>query len=535
MIETASAEAPKRRGRPPKPRVEPISEPETPLQDAPENDADATIDDQSREGIPPYPMMPRFSTIQRVLSVWNGLTDRQREFGNLYLYREFPKMLLVLQRGRLVNENCDKFAGLDGPITLDLIRQKRRMGRYYIRIVQRVEKPYGQLSQSEPFTIDGNLENIEDMPILDLEKLDRAHPDNESYLRILKLRGIIKVDGDEKEGTDEMVASEVLGNITNKAIDMLGQPQQQPAPQVQSTNDGVGKELVGLLREQIQQNRPPEQQGTVGDHVKSLVDLAKSMTPPPMDLGPYVELQRENNKLVQDMMKKDVERAEAAASRAMQEAEAYKAAMPKPKSLREELREMRELQAEYKVAISGKDADEDEKPERPTAAGFWGGLVGALPMLLDKGLEIMKQANVMMYNAKLNGTGGPPLNPVTGQPGTEPLAPGGDDDDNQEQQLPPEEQARMNHMQNVANQLTAVAQPMVEHLLRNATGADFAKFVITNYGLVGINLIRSLPKETIAAMIQQYPPVWDRITQGQKVPQFQKFLDEFFGYTPVSV
>lgn len=527
----------KPRGRPKKQPETPIlhretvPEPEIPEPDEPEPSTEAAE-------APPFPPIQPVTSFEVLSNYWNNiLTAAQRQQGTVYVYRLFPKMKLVPGRGRmLVNANCEKFNEEDGPVTRDLIRTRRRMGTYLLRLNQRIVKPSCEICKCE-VKIDGDITDANDMPILDVENLDVDDPGNKDYVRLLRSRGILKAV--EGEG-DDMAASEVLGNLAGRAIDVLSERnnQQQPAPvQVQSTNDGVGKELVGLLREQIQQNRPPEQQGTVGDHVKSLVDLAKSMTPPPMDLGPYVELQRDNNKLVQEMMRKDVERAEAAAARAMQEAEAYKAAMPKPKSLREELREMRELQQEYKVAISGKDPDdEDAKPEPATTAGFWGGFIGALPMLLDKGLEIMKQTNIMIFNAKLNGTGGPPLNPVTGQPGTGPVAPA--DDDEEQQTLSTEEQARINHMQNmqnVANQLTAVAQPMVEHLLRNATGADFAKFVIAQHGAMGINLIRSVPKETIAAMIQQYPPVWNQITQAQKVPQFQKFLDEFMGYSPVAV
>lgn len=531
-------DAPAKRGRPKK--VKNITE--TPPEQGAETPAFAeqTSEEQPETSteVPPWPPIPQKVSADRLFEYWNSLTPDQRKYGTVYLYRLHPKMQLQPWRGQMVNENCEKFNDEDGPLSRDVIHTKRRIGIYLIRLTQRLIKPHGQIAQAE-LEIRGEW-TADNMPILDIDKLDLSHPSNAEYIRILKVRGILKPEEKEPsgEGAEEMAATSVLGEIASKAFDKMGQ-QQGPQQQQSDVSGGVGTELVGLLREQINVNRPPAQQGTVKDQLEGLVTLAKTMTPAPApaaDMGPYIELQRENNSLVRELMRKDVERAEAEANRAKEEAAQYRAALPQPKTVDEQWDELERAAKRFDRMTGKKEKPEEDEEEKPsTAAGFWGGLLGALPQIMKSGVELLREGNVMLYNYKLNGVGAVPLNPATGQPGTEPLSPDSvDTDEPDDANLSSEDRARMEHMQTVANQLTALASPMLSHIARNKTGVDFAKFVIENYGPPAFALLQNTGKETIFAMIQNYPPVWNQIGP-QRLPQFQKFLDEFIGYKAVAV
>jgi len=529
MIETAIAEAPPKRGRPKKLKniTETVAEQpaETPTF------AEQSSDEPAENGaeIPEWPPIAPKVSADRLFEYWNALTPVQRKFGTVYLYRLHPKMQLQPWRGQMVNENCEKFNDEDGPLSREVVFTKRRIGIYLLRLSKL--KSHGQVTQAE-LEIRGEW-TADNMPILDIDKLDLSHPSNAEYIRILKVRGILKPEDKEPsgEGAEEMAATSVLGEIASKAFDKMGQQQNPQQPQ-SDIGGGVGTELVGLLREQITMNRPPAQQGTVKDQLEGLVTLAKTMTPPAAaapDMGPYIELQRQNNELVRELMRKDVERAEHEAQKAREEAAQYKAALPQPKTVDEQFDELERAAKRFERMTGKKKVEDepDEEKENPgTAAGFFGSLLGYVPAIRD----LLHEVNIGLYNFRLNGSTAPPLNPATGQPGTEPLAPTEADDD--EPPLSPADQAKMEHMQNVVNQLSALAQPMLAHLIRNKPGNEFARFVVENYGPQAFELVRGVEggKETILAMIQQYPPVWNQIGPA-RLPQFTKFLDEFMRFS----
>ena len=525
------------------------TEHENATSETPKNGAESTIGVQSSQEtpetaeIPEYPRTPRKLSFDQFCEYWNNtLTTEQRERGVVYCYRHWPILEPVETTTAAGNPDfsnpcADKFSHLDPPLNIDLVLKRCGLGTYSFRLNQNVKRPYGTLTNAR---LDTDRDNWnEHMPIIPPDrKVDFSDPANERYKTILVSKGMLKSTDTQQGAEEEMAATSVLGEIASKAFDQKfqQQPAQQPAADI---GGGVGTELVGLLREQITMNRPPSQQGTVKDQLEGLVTLAKTMTPPAAaapDMGPYIELQRQNNELVRELMRKDVERAEAEAQKAREEAAQYKAALPQPKTVDEQFDELERAAKRFERMTGAKKKEEsDEERDNPqTAAGFWGGLFGALPTILKEGVTLLREVNIGLYNYKLNGGGGPPLNPATGQPGTEPLSPTEDAED--DGPLSPEDQAKMERMQNVVNQLSSLAQPMLAHLMRNKPGSEFAKFVIENYGSQAFETVRGVEggSATILAMIQQYPPVWNQIGPA-KLPQFTQFLNEFMMYSGAPV
>lgn len=500
---------------------------------APET-AEATDRAGTSEGIPPFPEVGQNVGLDTALEYWNRtLTAQQRQCGTLYLYRDDPILLRTLKRGRLVNENIRKYEHEHGEVTRETIRNEYRAGRYILRLTQRVVEPHGQLFEAR-FKIEGDYANLDEAPILDLNRLDWDHPDNKHYVRLLKLRGVNPPGSKTAEETEDMAASEVLGEIAGKALDVLAdRPAQQAAAAATAAagneGGGVGRELVGLLREQITQNKPPAQQGSMTDHVKSLVDIAEAMRPEPVDLGPIMELQRQNTALIERMMQKDIERAEKEAQTARAELTALKEALPKAKTIDQMFDELESAAQRYK-RIRGDDEERAVAVAPEPAGGIWGSLLLNLPAILEKGALIAGYLANMTFNYAVAKTAGPgasatssPVNPQTGAAGKEPAEP----------ELSPEQQEQAARMQAVIQALVPLAQPMLTHLRNGRSGTDFAKWVHENFGPQTIAIVQQVDggRNTILSMLQNYPPVWSVVGgNAQTLEKFTLFLDQFLTY-----
>ncbi len=535
MIDVATAEAPaKRRGRPPKAKPEqPAIEPNT------GSDEELAPDPLTDREILPFPPIDQNISPSKLFDYWNNtLTTEQRRYGNVYVYRQHPRMQLEMQRGRLVNPYCEKFSEEDGPLSAEVIFKRRRVGIYLLRLNQKIVKPHGTIAFAELELRGKGDWNEEEMPILEIEKVDVEYPSNKDYVRVLRSRGILKA-GEEEE---DMAGNEVLGEVIKDLSQGLRDNAKANATPTQSNDTAsaaVGVRALEILERKMEREAPAGQQGTLVDTLNSLGGFIKATAPATPDFAPFLASIEKTNQMVLDLKQEEVKRAKIEADRARDEAASLRAAIPVVKTIDEQWDEL-ERSAKRFQRMTGKqekpesDDEPEDKSNPNTAAGFFGMLAGALPAIRG----ILHEVNIGLYNYKLNGSGGPPLNPATSQPGTEPLAPSqaAEPDDDNEPPLSPADQAKMEHMQNVVNQLSALAQPMLSHLMRNKTGGEFAKFTIDNYGPQAFELVRGVEggRDTILAMIQQYPPVWNQIGPA-RLPQFTKFLDEFMMYSGVPV
>ncbi len=342
-----------------------------------------------------------------------------------------------------------------------------------------------------------------------------------------------------------MGATQTLGNIAEKLItrEFSQQPQQSNGGPV-LVDSGVGKELVGLLRDQIQQNRPPESQGTVADYAKSLVEIARTMTPAPVDMTAFINSQDRYTALVERMMLKDVERAEAEARKAREEADSFKQALPKPLSVDEQFDQLERAAKRYeRITGKGKKDEEGEEQENPgTVAGLFGTLLGNLPLIervLAHGVNIVSVLKT-----------GKPLTPIPAHPNppTNGNAPGQpiveEDEHVPENQMSPEAQAQMQAISEAMNSLTG---PLLMFFGAGRPGTELAKLICDLKGVDKFKEIQNLQfdavdestgqhkhfqgKQAIGAVIEGFPPIWDSVKN--ELPRFNTFLDEFLSYKPI--
>jgi hypothetical protein len=549
LSEITTLELPKKkRGTPRKPEkstVEPAEVGAEPGAEPPEPELDE-LEPAAPTGAPgellhaePYPPIRKKVSPGVGFDYWNNrLTKAQRQNGGLSVYRLWPKLQLQMWNGRLVNRAIDKFSEEDGVLSAESVFKRKRIGIYLIRINQTVVVPNGTVTMFEVECRGSGDWPEGEMPDLDLDKLDLSHPSNEDYIRVLRSRGILKADKKDAEGDEEMAASEILGGIAKDAMDRLADRPPAQQNQQASAGDiaGVVTPIIGLLKEQINQNKPPAQQGTVLEMVTALSNLAKANAPAAQNMEPFLELQRQNNELVRQMMEKEVERAKADAVKAREEADAYKQAIPKQKSIDEQFDELERAAKRYQ-RITGKKDEETEEGEDAAAgspaggAGGWlGAAMGALPLIE----RIMAHGANMIYNWKLNGSGAPPLNPGTQQTDRQPAAPDTAPPVNSAaEQQQNEEEAQREIMQNVVNVLTQLEQPMMKFFLEGKTGSEFAEFTIKNYGIQTFATVGQLPKAALLNMLSQYPPVWSIV--GPRIQDYTKFLDEFLNFKAGSV
>ena len=559
--ETPVSDTKKKRGRPklvPKneildretPPEQPISVPEV------EPEPQTPFDGDEFEPFPPIQPKSSFRTLS---TFWNErLTPAQRRQGTVYMYRLWPKMKLVPGRGRMVNENCEKFNAEDGPLTLEAIRKRRRMGIYLLRLNQRIVKPSCEISNCE-VEVQGDLGNVDDMPILDIENLDIQHPSNEEYVRILRSRGIIKAsDEPAGEGAEEMAATETLGQIASTLIqDRMKQNTEQAQPVQADPVAGVmGGKLVDLLEKQINQSRPVEQQGTVLDMVESLVKIGTVMKPDKPDFAPFLASIDRTNQMVLDLKEKEVQRAQAEAERARTEALQFRSAIPQPLTFEEEMDRMDRWEKRFRrrngeVEKTGEESEEKEKAAAASATGFLG-ILGSLPLLLEKGSQIFQTYTVYRYNEKL-GVGQLPINPMTGQADGQPAQPPVTVPQGPQSQ-PQESNEMQSAMQDILNKVETLRPFLLTAIRNQKPGGQLAKQLIEMAGeeafedlkVISITINgpngpqQAIGKDAVWALCTNIPAIWDaEIAPGVKVNQQQhrlaQFLNEFFAYSPVAV
>ena len=562
MIETATLEAPKPRGKRkklPEGVPAPSAAPQENLPETPFDETKSAISETKDVEIAPWPDFGVWKaggpkSEQKIpftgsSNYWNKtLNPAQRVYGTWYTYRLWPVMKKQLQGNKYINPNCAKFSAEDGPISSDLIYSQLRTGIYLLRLLQRQTPPVGQVCMSEVEILGSGDFNEDEMPILNVDEVDWDHPSNAEYAKICRSRGILKADDPEpSEGAGEMAAQEVLGDIAKNLINERIQDRQQPQPAAPAAlvDGGVGKELVGLLREQINQNRPAGEQGTVTDHVESLVKISKAMTPAPVDLTPFTTLQTQYNDLVRDMMEKDVKRAEAEVKKAREEVQALKESLPKPKTVQEQFAELEEASKAFD-RITGKrrgrrdDEDEEKPAETMGAAGWAGTILGAAPVILQMWdrfnytIAVMKGVPPSMLPAQpANGNGASagtqPMDnvvPINGQPLQEE-----EDDSTPTHQPTQEEQMELLRLQTLSNLLP----PMLTHFQEKKSGEEFAAFVIgnKNFGQPVFDMIRAYGRQNIINRLSEVPQIWN--TVGPQIQPFSKFLDEFLKYRAVPV
>jgi len=111
------------------------------------------------------------------------------------------------------------------------------------------------------------------------------------------------------------------------------------------------------------------------------------MAPPAADMAPFIASQQQYTALVEKMMLKDVERAEAEARKAREEAEAFKNALPKPLSVDEQFDLLeRSASATNASPARGRRTKMTRRKKTPLRpARMLGTVLGNLP-LIERGL-----------------------------------------------------------------------------------------------------------------------------------------------------
>lgn len=164
-------------------------------------------------------------------------------------------------------------------------------------------------------------------------------------------------------------------------------------------------------------------------------------------------------------------------------------------------------------------------PEKETSGGGWEKYI---PMLMT-GLSIVVPAiSNAFYNAAVSRVGqGVPIAPPSPPPPSS--MPTAEEEDQQTQaqyqeQPQPGQGASMNPY---GGFLAKIEKPLLTHLRQNATGGDFADWLIRSddNGQLIYEALCEQGKEAVLRMLSMYPPIWSMV---QGIPaKFDAFLDEF--------
>ncbi len=397
-------------------------------------------------------------------------------------------------------------------------------------------------------------------PLLDLRTVVATDPKNGSYVRYLQSKGLMPKPG-TTEGEDEEMAGEALRDmvgtvkeLTDKVIDMAHRPAvQQPVPIPQVTPrdrdasaavDAAVSSLskandAGLTMMKSAFDTVAQIQAKAGDPIETLNKLVSTVRNifPQQDTSGLerllMESQRKTEALeakldqitdsIKDQRIKDLE-AKLSLQAQQQQGQPPKDALTQAREFAQLQREMKEIFGVNGNPSSSSDDDEEKpgrEPREPWYAKHAPMLIGAASFLVS-GIASIVHNQAVARTGQGNPTPPPAPPPDMIPPGVQQVAAGlvG------APPMPEHQQSMSAQEQQIAGFIGAIRIPLERHLDDNATGHDFADWLIASFGANIYEQVKQQGAAQIFGAIQRYAP--ELFTKMQQIPQRSElFVQEF--------
>lgn len=404
----------------------------------------------------------------------------------------------------------------------------------------------------------------EDPPVLELEDLVVTDPVNASYLAWRRTKGL-PIPGEDpqpKNGDEEMsreVVSELMGqnrDLMNQVITMAREDEHRE-PEYNNgrgVDAAAGRAVLDVVtagaKTAIQMtqsaadkiNEAQAQQANPVEMVAQVVSMVKGLQTPRDDslLLKMLEVSESRSARFEERLAEESRaRTDALETRLLQPVTA--AAALTPKSFVDELEERVKVNKLMKE-FAGGDEDEEEGPLSKHRNGREPWYAPFVPLAIPVGMFAINSLATMVHNLAVSKTGtgvpqAPPPMPSEALPPElrqqlSPGDPGGTRATRADgQPLSQQEQA----MNQVRLFVQAIKQPILTHLNDpEASGHDFASWMINGYGMVTYRQVTGSPKakDEITTAIQAHAPdLWD--VMQRLGPVADQFLTEFIEGPPV--
>lgn len=491
---------------------------------------------------PPVPFLPppkKYSLVpEELFRYWAEMDSAHPDRVLGYVYRVWPK--IDRTKAGLEPDNnkyIDKIHKAPGADPLDW---KREMLHRYGTGSYKLVLTDGLRSKSLCQTVipSKDLDDDEYPPVLDLSELDMNHPENQSYIRQLEVKGVLAKESEMHQAQ----AVETMAGLVREVVrdsQQRPQPGAQPADPagvaaaVQATAQAMGD--VTRLSNQMMRDAFTQVATATADQsspktfIEMLTALANILTARQEHKGDdemnrtllqrETELRRDMEAMRASMFQLQLDRIKAL------EDDLKTSRTPPvnpplvPGSLADTLKTIRELREAAADLLPG--GGEETSAKIPWWAQLAQSIANAIPAV--GGMVVQATYNLALARGAQAGTGAgspPPMMPAAipaaENPGT---IPGGavmpDATGTSPQEIPPA----------YAAMLAQLEGPLARHLNEGLGGDDFANGIVQLFGLGAYRQARALGKEMWQMLLNSRPLIAPLIQANPQ--QFEVFLDEF--------
>jgi hypothetical protein len=522
----------------------------------------------SRKLILPAPPKQWFNKPQEFFEYWASIKepDLQGRIG-VYVYRDWPVCDLRkfdIPGGKKSPVNIDKIEGacpVDPDHWKDDILRLWGSGDYHMM--------FNELATNRARCVSISVRDMINFPpVLDYTYLSESDPLNKDFVRWARSTGRLKSEGEQRED-DDMAANaestlhltETIKDLTREVIDARSTPPPTPAPVI---NENSRAALTGMdmLKDTMTtalgmvKNLAEERTNAVTDPVESLdkvLTVIERINPSKKDDGTQALMM----KMIEDAQRREEaaqRRAEKLEERIIAMQTAQHAPPAPPKSLAEQLTEMRGLKESFGEFFGGGTAAASDDSPR-VKQGTLGMIMDALPSLFEHGATIMGHATRMMQMSKAaaplqqpqqpSATARayqpptvvndpyahlpPGMRPTAGAPVTPPTQPPATTQPNVIE-MPQQPEIVSDPGNPYMQFLQEITPAFVNHVQQRLPGDAFAEWLVNSRpdGKMIYAQIVDAGTENLIGMLQQYPPIWS--VAGTVPKFFAKFVDEFMAY-----
>ena len=510
----------------------------------------------SNERLLPAP--PRFSIqdFSQFVKYWLELTPEHRTRVTVHVYRHWP----VIDRKKIdekANTSIEVFPGENPPFDApkdweDTLLRLYGSGDYMFWLNEMGKTVCKGFARPRR-----DLDNYP--PLVELSELVDEDPANKAYVDYLRKRGLFTpAMANAKQTEEEMATNEALKEAIQSANEMAhlavstSQRQNIPVPPPPNNDriiETLVKPMMTMMEKSTEQAVAMVQKQNSGSDPLAVVETVMKMQ------AQTTAAANASNKPMELMFESLTHRLEAAESRnsaLMERLLGNAATAEKPKSLLEQLKELKELEG----LLKGDDDEENPRRKSSGAGGIVPMLIEALPTITTLGLGVFDRFNTMLqYTAMIKAGQNPaqlqqapppqqaaatpppaPATPANGAPGATTAPPGNEPSMNPETGLPYtdveiEDLRQLTAKYAPYHGLIETMRPQIIATLASSDqdGVDLAEWFITQHGRFTYDQIKvAADAGQLYDAMRCYTPLWQQV--GRHHEEMREMCNDFFGY-----
>lgn len=365
-------------------------------------------------------------------------------------------------------------------------------------------------------------------PLVPIEDVVMDDPANGSFLENLRARGMLPADPKENEDVAANDAvktmADTIGSLTTKVIEgkqnnsgTEAQATKVAFEMIKETSSMANRMLENATAKATEIAGKSNDGHAVIEQVIGLVERLQPKQAPDSGLAailPFIQMTLEKGEHANaQILAMQADRLKFTEELIVN----LKGA--KPRSILEDLEQLKALRDSFRDMFGPEPA---AKAQDDTWAQVLPVIAPALSTALAAGANLF-------YNYIASKTNTPPIPPPpvpAPPPAIAPQSPPAAAATTPESQPQPQEQ---DHMLSYIRFVRQIEEPLLTSLRSDATGADFAQWMIREHGRQVFDQLRHATVSTVESLLQLHPPLWSAL---QQEPRWTHFFAEFLSFDP---